>query len=110
MRLCAQSLALGGVGEEEEVVEAEIDIHGVKTLRMSDWKRKGNGEATVGTRYETQRELQVIMKQMIAKGLAKAFEPERRSGEFKGVADAKVPETAKVCGGQCASRVPALYH
>lgn len=67
-----------GVGEEEEVVEAEIGSHGVETLRMSDWKGNVNSEATIETRCETQRELRVIMKQMIAKGLAKAFEPERR--------------------------------
>lgn len=91
------------MGKEEQVVEAEIGTHGVETLRMSGWKGKVNNEATIETRGETQRELRVIMKQMIAKGLAKAFEPERRSGESKAVADAKVSEIAKVCGALCAS-------
>ena len=36
---------------------------------------------------------------MIAKGLAKAFEPERRSGKSNSVAD----EIAKVCGEGCVS-------
>lgn len=57
-----RSVLSPGVGEGEEVVEAEIGTHGIETLRMSGWKGKGNNEATAGTRCETQRELQVIMK------------------------------------------------
>lgn len=48
-----RSVLSTGVGEEEEVVEAEIGSHGVETLRMSDWKGKVNSEATIETRCET---------------------------------------------------------
>jgi hypothetical protein len=57
---------------------------------MNSQKEKIKNEARMGTRSEIQPELRVIMKWMVAKGLAKALDPERRSGESRCAADEKV--------------------